>query len=70
MVGRKNIMKHYKPGQFVWVGNQQYRAKKRTYKCQGCDLNNVFRCPMVIDSRSQKQFDCSLDNIILKRMLF
>ena len=61
-------MKHYKPGQFLYVNDQLFRAKKRSFGCAGCDLNNVFTCPMVTDRRSPLKFNCAIDSIVLKRV--
>ena len=59
-------MKTPKPGQFCIINGTLYRGKRRQNGCNGCALNDIFRCPNVTDSRSTKKpFDCIINDIIL-----
>lgn len=58
---------YIKPGQLITISNAVYRAKKRTGGCAGCDLNDVFTCPCMPDSRFGARYNCSLHGIILKK---
>ena len=59
------VKKTPKPGQFYWHNGILYRAKKRTFRCHGCALDN-FLCPNIVDSRNGvRPLDCALNNIIL-----
>ena len=62
-------MKKPRPGQYVSVSTSDivYRAKKRTYGCNGCVLNNPLVCPNVKDRRFEQEpeIDCIGSDIIL-----
>lgn len=58
-----------KPGRLATINNVVYRAHKRVDGCKGCDLDDIFLCPAITDSRNpDKKINCALDNIILKRL--
>ena len=62
-------MKTPKPGQYTWVNGVQYRAKRRICGCNGCALDDLLRCPNIVDSRNGKRLlKCSENNIILTRV--
>jgi hypothetical protein len=62
-------MKTPKPGQFFWLNGILYRARKRELGCQGCSLNDIRKCPNIIDTRNNlKELDCIENNIILVRV--
>ena len=61
-------MKTPKPGQFCTIKNKVYRAKKRTYGCSGCALNNPFFCPNIGRRNGTQQLDCVGKQIILVRV--
>ena len=62
-------MKTPKPGQLCTINNVVYRAKRRTHKCNGCALNDIFMCPNVRDSRNgTPALECSINDIILVRV--
>lgn len=60
-------MKTPKPGQLCTIKNKVYRAKKRTFGCSGCALNNPFFCPN-IGRRNEIPLDCVQNEIILVRV--
>lgn len=62
-------MTSLKPGNLATIHNTVYRAKKRTNGCEGCDLNDFFRCPMIVDKRREEpKIDCLLHGVILKKV--
>jgi hypothetical protein len=63
-------MKTPKPGQLCTINNSVYRAKRRTYGCEGCALNDIILCPNITDRRNggRNVLDCDLNNIILVRV--
>lgn len=62
-------MKTPRPGQFTVIHGIHYRAHKRTDGCKGCDLDDICLCPNIVDSRGGKKLlECSLNDIILKRL--
>lgn len=62
-------MKTPRPGQLVTINETVYRAKKRTRNCDGCALNDYFRCPNIVDSRNGVPLlDCKLKGIILVKI--
>ena len=62
-------MKTPKAGQLCTINNTVYRAKKRTNKCDGCALNDFFRCPNIVDRRhGTPPLQCDINNIILVRI--
>ena len=48
-------MKTPKPGQYTWINGVQYRAKRRICGCNGCALDDLLRCPNIVDSRNGKR---------------
>lgn len=62
-------MKALRPGQVCMINGLPYRAKKRTFACEGCALDSPFACPNIQYSNqpSAKQIDCIENNIILIR---
>ena len=62
-------MKTPKPGQYIWINGVQYRAKRRICGCNGCALDDFFRCPNIVDYRNgKKQLECYDNDIILVRV--
>lgn len=62
-------MMNLKPGQLCTINRVVYRAKRRTYKCYGCALNNLIDCPNIVDSRNgHAQIACAENNILLVRV--
>lgn len=62
-------MKTPKPGQLITLNNCVYRAKKRTFGCNGCDLNSITLCPNIVDRRFEEPpLLCGITGIILKRI--
>lgn len=63
-------MKTPKPGQFCTINNIVYRAKRRTYGCRGCALDDFIMCPNIVDSKGnhKKPLNCDLNDIILVRV--
>ena len=62
-------MKKIKAGQLCTINETVFRAKNATDGCQGCDLNNIFLCPNVVDRRfSEPTYSCSIDGIIFKKI--
>ena len=62
-------MKTPKPGQFCTIEGVLYRARKRTKGCNGCSLDDILRCPNVVDSRNETPpLNCSINDIILIRV--
>lgn len=60
-------MKALKPGQVCMINGVPYRAKKRTYDCDGCALNSPFTCPNLqyANQSTSPKLDCLEHNIIL-----
>lgn len=59
--------KRLKPGQLATINDAVYRAYKRECGCAGCDLNDIFLCPCIVDRRYREpKYNCALDNIIFK----
>lgn len=60
-------MKKLRPGQITCINGTYYRAKKRTFDCDGCDLNDPFICPNLkfTNQQSEQQIDCLSWGIIL-----
>jgi hypothetical protein len=62
-------MKTPKPGQYTWINGVQYRAKRRICGCNGCALDDFFRCPNIVDCRNgKKPLECYDNDIILVRV--
>lgn len=62
-------MKTPKPGQFCTINRTLYRAKHRENGCRGCALDDILRCPNIVDSRNgTRPLECSLNDIILVRV--
>lgn len=58
-----------KPGQLCTINNTVYRARRAVEGCKGCDLDDVFLCPNIIDRRTQSvPILCHIHRIILKRI--
>ena len=51
-------------GQLCTINNTVYQAKERDIGCKGCSLDSITACPNIGD----KKVECSLNNIILKRL--
>ena len=64
-------MKHYKPGQFVSIGDGFiYMAVKRECGCVGCLFkNDLFLCPGIAAKNTEPTINCSADGIILQRCM-
>lgn len=62
-------MKTPRPGQYTWINGVQYRAKRRTYGCNGCVLDDFLLCPNIVDRRNGKRpLECYNKDIILVRV--
>lgn len=59
-----------KPGQLCTINNTVYRAKRATERCNGCDLDNFYTCPNIVDMRNKTEppILCQIHRIILKRV--
>lgn len=62
------MTKFIKPGQLITIGTFVYQARKRKNGCKGCDLNDFSLCPCITDKRHEKRYDCSMYDVILKRL--
>lgn len=55
-----------KPGQLATINHTVYRAKRRTYLCDGCAFNNL-SCPNIAfqNEKREKRIECDIEGIIL-----
>lgn len=57
-----------KPGQFVNVNGLLCRAKRATYKCNGCLFDTPFTCPgQHMMSKQGYPFACIVEQIIFEK---
>lgn len=62
------MTKYIKNGQLITIGTCVYKARRRINGCHGCDLNDITLCPCIADSRSERRYDCSMYDVLLKRL--
>ena len=63
------MSKPIKPYRLITIGRCTYQSRPREKGCNGCDLNNLLTCPMIVDRRFEEpKYDCFHYGVILKRV--